>query len=86
MSAGKTIYKGKEGKLQTVLFIEKENAVDEYLVSYNASGNVVDCIRIASIRHMAVTAVRGLLKGALSNLPPIHLVKIPNRQHGLAIE
>lgn len=65
LSAGKTIYKGKEGKLQTVLFIEKENAVDEYLVSYNASGNVVDCIRIASIRAYGGDRGEGIIEGSI---------------------
>lgn len=49
LSKGKLIYQGKEGKLQTILFIENDHASAEYLVSYDAKGNYVDCIRIGFI-------------------------------------
>ena len=50
LSKGKLIYKGAQGTLQTIFFIEKDQATDEYLVSYDANGNFVDCISIGSIR------------------------------------
>ncbi|MDR1170391.1 MAG: hypothetical protein LBK97_06115 [Prevotellaceae bacterium] len=63
LSAGKTIYKGKEGSLQTILFIEKEQAVNEFLVSYNPEGNPVDCISIASISAYGGDRGEGLVQG-----------------------
>lgn len=49
LSIGKPLYSGAEGKLQSILFIEKDHVVREFLVSYDAEGNVVDCISIGSI-------------------------------------
>lgn len=62
LAVGKTIYTGKEGKLQTILFIEKENAVNEFLVSYNAAGRVVDCILIATIRAYGGDRGEGIIE------------------------
>lgn len=49
LAKGKLIYKGASGTLQTIFHIEKEHSATEFLVSYDANGNVVDCISIGFI-------------------------------------
>lgn len=49
LAKGKLIYKGASGTLQTILHIEKENSVTEFLISYDANGYVADCISIGFI-------------------------------------
>jgi hypothetical protein len=44
IAKGKTIYKSVEGRMETFLVIVEDNATYEYLISYDALGNYVDCI------------------------------------------
>lgn len=50
LAKGKQVYSGSEGSLQTLLFIENEQASEEYLISYDKQGNYVDAITIGTIR------------------------------------
>jgi hypothetical protein len=70
LSAGKQIYSGKEGRLQTILYIHKdtkEQGVEEFLVSYDSSGNPVDCILIAAISAYWGDAGEGTIEGNTVN-------------------
>ena len=46
IAKGKEIYKGEEGRIASFLVIWVEQAIFEYLVSYDPSGNVIDHIMI----------------------------------------
>ena len=51
LSKGKLIYSGANGRLETIMLIENapDGNIFEYLVSYNAQGEYVDCIRVGCI-------------------------------------
>ncbi|GEM_PF-6903242 len=51
LSVGKTIYEGSEGKLQTIMYIMPDQMTVEYLVSYDAASNYVDCIQLGLIHE-----------------------------------
>jgi hypothetical protein len=47
IAEGKTIYTGNEGRIETFLVIIPDHRIYEYLISYDAAGNYVDCIHIS---------------------------------------
>lgn len=49
LAFGKDIYSGEQGTLVSLLYIEKEHASTEFLVSYDKQGNFIDCISIGSV-------------------------------------
>lgn len=49
LAKGKSIYKCDDGRIETFLVIIPDNLTDEYLVSYDKVGNVIDCICIGNI-------------------------------------
>ena len=50
LAKGKLIYCGANGRLETIMLIEAPDGNTlEYLVSYNAQGEYVDCIRVGCI-------------------------------------
>jgi hypothetical protein len=46
LAKGKEIYDGEKGRLETIIVIVEDHAIMEYLVSYDTSGNIIDCIPI----------------------------------------
>ena len=46
IAKGKEILKNENGRMETILVIWEEQAILEYLVSYDADGKVIDCITI----------------------------------------
>jgi hypothetical protein len=47
IAEGKTIYTGDAGRIETFFVIIPDHRLYEYLISYNAAGNYVDCINIS---------------------------------------
>lgn len=46
---GKSIYQGKEGSIKSFLYVEQDNNTQEYLVSYDASGNYISHVLIGEL-------------------------------------
>ncbi|MDR1631420.1 MAG: hypothetical protein LBR97_00780 [Dysgonamonadaceae bacterium] len=49
VAPGKEIYTGDEGRIETFLVIIPDHLLYEYLISYNADGDYVDCIEAGRI-------------------------------------
>ena len=49
VTQGREIYTGNEGRIETFLVIIPDHLLFEYLISYNAAGDYVDCIEIGRV-------------------------------------
>jgi hypothetical protein len=63
IARGKTIYKDTEGQLETFLIIVEDHATYEYLISYDAQGNYVDCINFGQNMLYAGDLKTGHIEG-----------------------
>ena len=63
IAKGKEIYKDENGRIETILVIWEEQAILEYLASYDASGNVIDCIIIGADYYYGGDDVSASIEG-----------------------
>ncbi len=63
LSKGKLFYQGANGKMQSIFILAPDHATWEFLVSYDAKGNYVDCVMIGQIMDYAGDRAESVVEG-----------------------